>query len=242
MPPGGQLVWLTPPGVKLRMVTRSSCRKNSSFQTSGKYVKATKSHLALWCGKSLLWAAAKLKLPQMTRAPARAGELDTDALAWCWPPPWHILAGGRGQLGQPWQPTAPCAVGQKPGLLHQPVLPCPGQGFRAKQLVLRKWCPPLEPLEGFPVTAAWRCEQDVHCLLGKKISWCDGTQEKWCCPPKGMMLVHSKPVLWRGTRHHKGKQIENFLQRCTELSYSAIIKTFVWVAMHHSGGTKVQGS
>lgn len=147
-----------------------------------------------------------------------------------------------GQLGWPWQPTAPCAVGQKPGPLHQPVLPCPGQGFRAKQLVLRRWCPPLEPLEGFPVTAAWPRELDVHCLLGKKISWCDGTQEKWCCPPKGMMLVHSKPVLWRGTRHHKGKQLENFLQRCTELSYSAIIKTLIWVAMHHSGGTKVQGS
>lgn len=46
-----------------------------------------------------MWAAAKLKLPQMTRAPARADELDTDALAWCWPPSWHILAGGRGTAG-----------------------------------------------------------------------------------------------------------------------------------------------
>ena len=222
VPLEGQLMWLMLPGAELTTVTRSSSRKNSSFQLSDKYKQATKAHLDLWCAKSLLSAAAKLKLPQMTREPVGAHELDTNSLLGAGHPRGTAWQEAGGQLGWCWP-------------LPQPVTPCPRQGFRANRLVLRRWCPLPEHFEGFHLAAAWPYGVHAHCLLGKKnLVW-------WHV--KRVMLVRSKPALWWGTRHWKGQRLENFLETCTsDLNYNAIINTPIWVAMCCSSGARVQGS
>lgn len=124
------------PGAELKTAGRSSRRKNSSFQTLGKYAIGTKARLALSCAKSLLWAVDKLKLLQVTKAPASACELDTNTFLRCWPPPCYRLAWGRGAARSLQWGLCPML---KP--LHKPVLPCPKQ---VKQMTLgdgaQHWC------------------------------------------------------------------------------------------------------
>lgn len=186
------------PGAELstKSVTKSSSRKHSSFQMSGKYVKATEAHLALWCAKYHLWAAAKIKFPQMTKAPARACKLDTHSLPCHWPLLWHRLPGGRGAA------LAACRP-----LCTAPWDPCPRQVFRAKQ-----------PCWGggahhWSILSAFLWQQvspvdEVPIAGRKKIPWCDSMQKEWCCLPKWITWVHSKPALWWEMRHCKGQGLQ----------------------------------